>query len=260
MASGIYTAMLGARAQEHTLESVNNNLANVNTPGFKRQASMYREIHADVERQSSSAQAEGVHRPIRYLPDDRIAGVMEERFTHFDQGALRQTGNSLDLALEGDGFFVVQGQNGPAYTRNGTFTLAPDGTLISAANGGAVLDTDGQPIRIASPGASVSITREGIVQAGAAKMGQLAVVKFDDPRLLERQGDSEWKPADPQLQATPVDDPIVHQGWLEGSNVNAVSTMTLMVKTSRLFELNNKMIQSYKQMDSQSAQELGRTV
>ena len=260
MASGIYTAMLGARAQEHALESVNNNHANVNTPGFKRQESMYRAVHTDVNRQSSSAQAEGLHRPIRYLPDDRIAGVMEERFTHFDQGPLRQTGNALDLALEGEGFFVVQTENGPAYTRNGTFTLATDGTIVSAANGNPVLDTAGQPVRIADAAAQVSITREGIVQVGEATVGQLAVVRFDDMKLLERRGDSEWQPANPELQATPVESAMVHQGWLESSNVNAVSTMTMMVKTSRLFELNSKMIQSYKQMDQQAAQEVGRTV
>jgi flagellar hook-basal body protein len=99
MSSGIYTAMMGARAQEHALETVNNNLANVNTPGFKRQATMFREIHNDVTGMDSPLQGPDIHSPVRFLPDDRIAGVMEERFTHFDQGPLRQTTNPFDLAI-----------------------------------------------------------------------------------------------------------------------------------------------------------------
>ena len=259
MSTGIYTAMLGARAQEHALETVNNNLANVNTPGFKRQDTMFRAIHNDASKIADPIQGPDIHSPVRFLPDDRIAGVVEERFTQFDQGSLKQTGNAFDLALEGDGFFVLQGENGPVYTRNGSFTLQPDGTL-TAAGGSPVLDDQNQPIRVPDSAAQVSITPEGDVQVGGATLSKLAIVRFDDPRLLQRSGNSEWTLMSPQLQPQAVGNPNIHQGWLESSNVNPVSTMTLMVKTSRIFELNSKIIQAYKQMDQEAAQEVGRTV
>ncbi|MSP71130.1 MAG: flagellar basal-body rod protein FlgF [Myxococcales bacterium] len=284
MSTGIYTAMLGARAQEHALESVNNNLANANTPGFKRQASIYRSVHSDAQRLGNSKQAEDIKSPVRFLPDDRVAGVMEERFTQFEQGPLKQTGNDLDFALQGEGFFTLAGKDGPLYTRNGSFTLGADGTLVTL-DGNPVLDDSGQTIRIPDTSAKVSVTSAGEVLAGGARIAKLGIVKFEDPQPLQRQGNSEWQvptapvvdglapppPTDlggpvtdvaafPTLTPTKVDRPAVHQGWLEGSNVNPISTMTLMIKTSRLFELNSKIIQSYKQMDSQSAQEVGRTV
>lgn len=259
MSSGIYTAMMGARAQEHALETVNNNLANVNTPGFKRQATLYREIHNDASVMDSPLQGEDIHSPVRFLPDDRIAGVMEERYTHYDQGPLKQTGNNLDLALEGEGFFVLQGAAGPVYTRNGSFTLQPDGTL-TASTGEAVLDDQSQPIRIPDGASRISITGEGQIQVNGAVTGRLALVRFDDPRFLMRQGNSEWTAMSPKLLPLAADAANVHQGWVEGSNVNAVSTMTLMVKTSRIFELNSKIIAAYKQMDQQASQEVGRTV
>lgn len=259
MSSGIYTAMMGARAQEHALETVNNNLANVNTPGFKRQATMFREIHNDVTAMDSPLQGPDIHSPVRFLPDDRIAGVMEERFTHFDQGPLRQTTNPFDLAIEGDGFFTLQGADGPVYTRNGAFTLQADGTLTSNT-GAPVLDEQGQTIRIPDTASQVSITPEGEIQVGSGTVAKLGVVRFDDPRLLERVGNSEWRVMSPQLQPQAIQAPNLHQGWLEGSNVNPVSTMTLMIKTSRLFELNSKIIQAYKQMDQGAVQEVARTV
>lgn len=259
MSSGIYTAMMGARAQEHALETVNNNLANVNTPGFKRLATIYREIHNDAAKMDNSLQGEDIHSPVRFLPDDRIAGVMVERYTHFDQGPLKQTGNPFDVALEGEGFFVVQGPKGNLFTRNGAFSLQADGTL-TAGGGEAVLDDALQPIRIPDTASQVSITREGSIQVGGGTVGKLAVVRFDDPQVLQRTGNSEWQLLSPQVQPQPVASPNVQQGWLESSNVNAVSTMTAMIKVSRIFELNSKIIMAYKQMDQQAAQEVGRSV
>ncbi len=257
MSSGIYTAMLGARAQEHALETVNNNLANVNTVGFKRQDTIYREIHNDVSKMDDPLQGEDIHSPVRFLPDDRVAGVMEERFTHFDQGPLKQTGNDLDVGLEGDGFFTVQGPKGPMYTRNGTFTLTPDGTL-TAAGGLPVLDDQGKSIRISDAAAKVSITTEGNIQVGNATVAKLGIVNFANPAVLQRNGNSNWTVPSPQVQPQALAAPNVHQGWLEGSNVNPVSSMTLMVKVSRIFELNSKVIQAYKQMDQEASQEVGR--
>lgn len=259
MSTGIYTAMMGARSQEHALETLNNNLANVNTPGFKRQDTMYREIHNDVTAMDNPLQGEDIHSPVRFLPEDRIAGVMEERYTHFEQGPLKPTGNDLDLALNGDGFFVLQGPNGNRFTRNGAFQVTPDGTLVSQG-GAPVLDEANQPIRIPDTAAKVSVTPEGIVQVGGAEIARLAVVRFDDPRLLQRQGDSEWQLMSPQLQPQTVAAPDIRQGWIEGSNVSPVTSMTGMIKVSRIFELNSKIIMAYKQMDQQAAQEVARTV
>lgn len=258
MANGIYVAMSGAKTREYVLETVANNLANARTPGFKRQEAAFREVRARIDRMGDPAQAMGVHRPVRFLPDDRQHAVMDERFTRWAQGPLRRTDNPLDLALEGDGFFVVGGPGGePRYTRNGTLSLARDGTLVTQ-EGAPVLDADGEPVRIPGNAARVDVTADGRVQVGGADVGRLAIVRFADPRALERVGDSQWRPPPGAPAAPEPADAVVHQGWLEGSNVNPVRAMTLLIKTHRIFGLNTKVIQAYQQIDRQAAREVGR--
>ena len=96
MASGIYVAMSGARNQSHRLDTLSNDLANANTPGFKAQETIYRQVHNDATALGNPNQAMGLNHPVRFLPEDRLPSVMDARFTKFKQGALRPTGNELD--------------------------------------------------------------------------------------------------------------------------------------------------------------------
>ncbi len=256
MANGIYVGMSGARVQEHALETISNNLANARTAGFKRQEAVYRALRADAERMGDPRQARDVRKPVRFLPEDRIQAVMEERFTHWEQGPLRKTDNPLDLALEGEGFFTVQGPDGqPLYTRDGSFDLSRDGTLVTQ-RGQPVLGDDGQPVRVPTGAAKVTVTSDGRVQVDGADAGRLAVVRFADAQALERAGDSAWRAAGAAPEPSEAE---VHQGWLENANVNPVEAMTLLVKTHRVFGLNMKAIEAYQQMDREAVREVGRS-
>lgn len=259
MASGIYVAMGAARTQDERLETLSNNLANARTPGFKQHRAVYRQVAQDVSKMGDPNQAMDMHHPVRFLPRDRVRGVLDERFTQWTQGPLEHTGNPLDLALEGEGFFVVQGPDGnPLYTRNGNFSQARDGALVTQ-QGLAVLDDQGQPVRLPQGAGQLHVSPEGEVQVGGQPAGKLGVVRFDDPQVLERVGESNFRSVDPNVQ--PVADPpgMVHQGYLEGSNVNPVYTMTLLIKTNRLFELNVRALQAYKAMDDSAVRDVGRT-
>ena len=257
MASGIYVSMGGARNQEHRMDTLSNDLANANTPGYKSQEAIYRQIHNDVTKMGSPDQAMGVNHPVRFLPEDRLPVAMVERYTKFGQGSFRHTGNELDLAIHGRGFFTVQGQDGPVYTRNGTFTLNKDGVLTDQ-QGNAVLSDTGKTIQAPGATGKVGVSADGLVLVDGEPLGKLGVVEFDNPQVLERLGNSNFKHPDPNFVAQPAADVDVRQGFLETANVNPVHTMAMLVKTNRLFELNTRALQAYKAMDEQSARDVGR--
>jgi flagellar basal-body rod protein FlgG len=276
MASGIYTAMTGARAQEQRLETLNNNLANMMTPGYKRHRATFQAIHNEVHNKlGSPEQAMDVHHPVRFLPEDNVPVLKDERFTVWESGPLRSSGNKLDVALAGNGFFVLEGPNGQPnrYTRNGNFTLSADGTLVSG-DGLPVLDPDGQQIQLGGLEGDITIEPGGFIQVGENQVGQIGVVDFENLRLLERVGDSQFvppAPPPPEVDANgdpipvanpnvplPVENPDIRQGWLEGANVNPVTGLALLIKTQRTYDMNVRAIQAYKHMDDLATREVGR--
>ena len=237
MASGIYVAMGAARNQEHRLDTLSNDLANANTPGFKSQETIYKQIHTDVTSLGNPNQAMGINHPVRFLPEDRLPSIMVDRFTKFKQGSLKFTGNDLDLAINGEGFFTLQGQNGPVYTRNGTFTLNREGMLVDQ-QGQVVLDDAGQGIQVNNAQGKIGISQDGAVMVDGERVAKLGLVRFDDvsadPGADREQRVSEFGP---NVQPEALDVPDVRQGFLETANVNPVHTMAMLIKTNRLFEL-----------------------
>lgn len=259
MANGIYTAMQGAMAQERAMETVSNNLANALTPGFKKQADTFEAIRTEIKgRISNPEQAPGVGEPPRSLPEDRVGVRHDQRHTLWGQGAFKQTSNPLDVALMGDGLFAVRGLDGqPRYTRNGAFTMRPDG-LVVTHEGFPVLGAGGGNIQIPDDAGEIAITAEGKIMSQGDEIGQLRVVKFDDPSVLSREGSSLY--AAPQgTNPAPANDTQVLQGRLEQANVNAITAMTRMIRTQRVFEFNNQAIRTYKQMDSMAAKDIARS-
>lgn len=257
MASGIYIAMGGARNQERRLDTLSNELANAQTPGFKSREAIYKQIHTDVTSLGSPKQAMGLKHPIRFLPEDRLPVVLDQRYTKFSQGALRFSGNDLDLAINGEGFFTVDGPNGPIYTRNGTFMTSKDGTIVDQ-QGFPLLDDQGVPIVLPNAAGKVGIGTDGTVTAGAEVIAKLGLVRFNNEQELERLGNSAYQnpaDADPPI---PVEGPDIRQQYLEMANVNPVHTMAMLIKTNRVFDMNTRAMQAYKEMDEQAAREVGR--
>jgi flagellar basal-body rod protein FlgG len=262
MANGIYVASSGSKARLDHLETVSNNLANLMTAGFKRQDAIYREVHNDVSEIGSPKQAQGVRTPTRFLPEDRINVAIEDRFTYWDQGNLDATGNVLDLAIEGPGFFKVRDDEGNVFlTRHGRLQLSPNGTLINQS-GLEVIDNKDKPMRIPSNQGKLNISYDGRISVGETAVGTLSFVNIGDgsSRTLNQNlthlGEGLYR-TDPNAEETKGQG-LVRQGYIEGSNVNAVMEMTALLSASRLFEFNQQALKAMGELDSQAARDVAR--
>ena len=215
------------------MDIVANNLANMNTSGFKGEKIMF------VEHLSKS---KGGHRPISekvtYVRD--IATVRD-----FSKGPLESTGNPLDLGIAGEGFFTVQTDQGERYTRNGRFQLDQGGQLVNQ-QGLPVLTEGGQPIFFAPGEANISISQDGTVTTENGEIGKLSLVKFSSPQNLKpgAGGLFEYKNApnagrgddDDAGQIQQVEKPNIKQGMLEGSNVMPIIEMSKMIDVHRTYD------------------------
>jgi flagellar basal-body rod protein FlgF len=235
MADGIYISMCGAVARGEQLESIADNLANSQTPGFKASRPAFETFMA-----ASGAQ------------DKAYAAAVA---TSFDlrPGPTSRSGNPLDV-LPDDGAFlaVQQPSGGVAYTRDGRLTLDADRRLVSGA-GKPVLDTGGQPI-IVPDDLTPSVDDRGRVNAGDIELGQLALLRLDGP--VDRVGASLMAPA-PGGRAIPVDG-SVRTGEVEMGNASALEATIAMVTAQRSYDSSMQAIQTYRQLDQRAA-ELGRT-
>ncbi|MCS6924383.1 MAG: flagellar basal-body rod protein FlgF [Candidatus Binatia bacterium] len=222
MNAAMYKAVSGAIVQMRRLEVVAQNLANVSTAGYKGERLAFGEILASV-----------------FGPRERTGGmvVVGEQRTDFSQGELQQTGNPFDLAIVGDGFFVVDTPRGIRYTRQGTFTLAADGTVVTPL-GDPVLGEAG-PIRV--EGETVQVTPEGVVLADGIEVDTIRVVRFADPRRLTREGYSLFRGPDSEAQTAPAQ---ILQGHLEQANVNPIETMVTLITLQRQFEAYERALRS----------------
>jgi flagellar basal-body rod protein FlgG len=261
MANGIYVAATGSQARLDQLETVSNNLANLMTSGFKRQEAVYREIHNDVAAMSSPDQAMGVRTPNRFLPEDRINVSIDDRYTTWAQGNLDETGNVLDLAIEGQGFFKVRDEAGNIlFSRQGQFKLDEEGKLINQA-GLEVLDPTDKPIRIPPNQGMLNISYDGFVSVGETQIGRVDLVTFGDGEgstlnnALSHIGEGLYRHEDQRIPEQKASG-LIRQGFVEGSNVNAVMEMMGLLSASRLFDLNQQAVKAMGEMDSQAAKDV----
>jgi flagellar basal-body rod protein FlgF len=227
MESSITVALSRQAGLRRQLDVIANNMANMNTTGFKGQNMMF--VDLLVKNQSAD-------RPL----ESKVAYTRDvSTWRDYSEGPLKDTGNPLDVAVRGDGFFVVDTPDGERYTRNGNFQLNDQGQLVDN-RGNAVLSEGGQPFNVAPGDQDISIARDGTVSTANGDLGRLRVVRFDNPQQLhETFGGLYTSDADPQ----PVDNPDVVQGMLEGSNVEAVVEMTRMIDVNRSHSAVNEFIQ-----------------
>jgi flagellar basal-body rod protein FlgG len=237
MNAAMYKALSGALVQTRRLELVTQDLANVNTAGYKGERIVFREV---------------LEAPPK--PDERIGGqvVVTEQRTDFSNGNLRPTGNPLDLALMGEGFFAVQTAAGVRYTRQGAFSLSVNKTVVTPA-GEAVLGESG-PIRV--DGDKVDITAEGDVLVDGEEVDRLKIVRAEDPRRLVREGQTFFRAEDADVQpATAVQ---VVQGSLEEANVNPIESMVTLIDLQRQFEAYERAMRTMDSVTEKVVDQAGR--
>jgi len=242
MSGAIYMAASGALAYEKRMEIISNNLANVNTAGYKMDEGHFRLFEM----------ADPVGPPIEITT--QTAGSQADMFwiefnmyTDYSNGSLRNTGNDFDLALAGKGFFCVQSPDGVQYTRKGEFTLNSEGVLVTQ-DGWPVLGDSGE-IRVQSNASpykhkKFEVDREGIVNVDGSQVGRLRIVDFPQPYQLQKMGNSLFKPMDDSIGETEAGKVDVAQGFIELSNVDAVKMMTEMIEVLRGYESYQKVIRS----------------
>jgi flagellar basal-body rod protein FlgG len=168
-------------------------------------------------------------------------------------GTVSQTGNNLDLAIDGDGFFVVSTPGGPAYTRQGNFRLSSDGTLVTA-DGYPVM---GQGGAIRVQGSRVDINGQGVVTVDGNPAGTITVVDFPRPYNLTKSASALFSATDPKMIPQAATG-AVRQGHLEGSNVETISEMVQMIETSRYYEACAKVIRGFDDMTAKATTDMGR--
>jgi flagellar basal-body rod protein FlgF len=259
MSKGIYTAVSGAMAQTQKLETIANNLANVNTPGFKRDSQIFKEYLSAYEKEPGVVEVPRIPASIESFYDmqggDKSYVDVAGTYTDFQQGFLKQTGNPLDIGIEGKGFFEVLTPEGVKLTRAGNFTLDGEGRVVTKqgypvlkdSGGGAGLDPASREIK--TNGAKVSISATGEIFEAGQNLGKLSILNVGNRDALLKTGAGLFGFKD-NLNAnmTVATDSVIHQGSLEGSNVNTVKEMTDMITATRTFESTQKAIQAYDEM------------
>lgn len=251
MDRGFYSIASGGLLQLTKLDVVNNNLANVNTPGFKRQ------LIVSQEQQFANTLAKALEADDPYAKgdDQRVHGISEvSTATDFTPGAIKATGNSLDVALRNAGdFFVVNTPAGPQYTRAGNFTLNANSEVVTMD--GLAVQGDGGAIAVNGP--SVKVQPNGQVFADGQLAGTLQVVHFDNTDGLERVSGSRFQLKQGAPAPTAVE-PDVEPSSLEMSNVSAITSMIDLIAANRAFDMYSRTARSIDDLNQVSIAQVGK--
>ncbi|HAM70730.1 MAG TPA: hypothetical protein DCM86_03715 [Verrucomicrobiales bacterium] len=238
----LFQAAAGMNASSRWQEIIAQNMAAGQAPGYKRQDANFESIAAGL---IPVASAGGSH---YVLP--RVTST-----TNFAPGALRSTGGNTDLAIDGGGFFAVQLPSGDVgYTRDGEFHRNASGQLVTK-NGYAVLGDNG-PIQLDANGPDVTISNTGEITQGLDQRGKIRIVEFSDTQLLTDAGGGFFLAKNPALKTADAASPSIRQGFLELANGNSVSEMAQMVSSLRMFEMNQRVVQSQDERMGKTISEL----
>jgi flagellar basal-body rod protein FlgF len=242
----LISAASGMRARMESLEMLANNLANASTGGYKTDREFY-SIYTAAE--ASDPASAGIS------PEPDQAPLIQKHWTDHSQGNLRQTGRDLDLSLDGQGFFAVNGPNGILYTRNGSLKVSASGQLTTA-DGYALRTTTGQTVTLQS-NSPFQVDVDGNVIQDGQPLGQLAVVNFPDQNAIDKRGMNYFFSVDPKL-VPQRSSAQVHQGSLEESNVGSAESAIRMVSVMRQFESLQKAISIGADMNKHAVEEVAR--
>ncbi|HXS20212.1 MAG TPA: flagellar basal-body rod protein FlgG [Steroidobacteraceae bacterium] len=253
MNAALWAAKTGLDAQQTEMAVISNNLANVNTTGFKQDRAVFEDLLYQNQTQAGADTSQTTQSPSGMSIGTGTQVVATEK--DYSQGSLTQTGNPLDVAVQGQGFFQIQMPDGTtAYTRDGTFQTNAQGQLVTSSGylvqPGITIPQGAQSVTIGSDG-TVSVTLAG--QSAATQIGQLQLANFINPPGLQPVGQNllvqSASSGSPQT-GSPGQNGLgtLSQGHLESSNVNVVEELVNMIQTQRAYEMNSKAINTVDQM------------
>jgi flagellar basal-body rod protein FlgF len=243
MDNASYIALSRQLTLRRQLDITANNMANMNTTGFKVEELI---VRAEPGR---PAYNDPIKYPANFAYDQGMG-------RDFSQGSLNKTGNDLDLAVDGeDRFFVLAGPDGPVYTRNGAFTLNDQGVIQSQM--GLSLTSDGGQIVIDTTKVAPTIAEDGTISQGGEQVGRIAVVRISNLSALEKIGDNNYK-LGAGATAQPATNAKISQGFLEGSNVNAIKEVTRLVEINRQYTSVTNLINQNNDLNRSAVERLGR--
>lgn len=239
MNRGIYPILSGALAQERQMQVFSNNVANVNTAGFKQDESLFRSLMA------------------RSMGNGLPAGSSERVFvssqglkTVFDSGRLRKTGNPYDLAIRGSGYFEVKTAQGIRYTRNGVFHLDARRELVTET-GDPVMGARGE-IKLAQ--GDIQISPAGAIQVNGQEAARIKIMDFPNNAPPQKSDNGLFSGEHPK----PSKDAVLEAGYVEESNVNAMTEMVKLIQGMRMYESAQKLIQTFDRMTEMAVQDVGK--
>ncbi len=240
MENSIYLGLSRQLALQTNMNIVANNIANMNTPGYRGQNLLFKEYISDPRG-----------------ADDALSFVYNEgQYDITDPGPIRVTGSQLDIAVHGPGFIGVQDPTGEiAYSRAGNFHLSPDGALVNGA-GLPVAGAGGGPINIPAGSTEINIDDRGFISNQGGQIGQIMIVEFANPQSLEPIGNTLYRS---DQAGQPATNTTVKQGQVEGANVNAVVEMTRMIETLRAFQSTQQLLQTENERLRGAIQKLSRS-
>ncbi len=240
MENSIYLGLSRQVVLRNNMDIIANNVANVNTPGYRAQNLLFAEHISDPRG-----------------GDDELSFVYDVgQYKNTLPGPVHVTGNPLDVSLEGPGFFGIAGPDGKTYySRAGNFTLTADGMLMTQA-GHPVADSGGSPISIPANSTEIEIDNKGAISNQEGQIGQLMVVEFENPQDLKPYGDNLYATDE---AGKPSEETVVKQGQVEGSNVLAVIEITRMIDTLRNFQSMQQVLTTENERLRTAIQRLTRT-
>ncbi len=256
MRDSTYSALFGAMSNEMRLNLIANNLANANTTGYKKDQAGFHDTFLRFAH-DYLVDSKPYIRDKELWPEPRVMAKarLARQQTDFSQGSMHLTGNQLDFALNGEGFFKVRTADGDFYTRSGRFQRTALGQLVTE-QGYEVLGQGG-PVSIPE-GARLTVDAKGLIRVDGEEVGALDVVLVSDPTALEKTGNNLYR-VRPGREATeaPAENTTVEQGYLEKANVEVVTEMVSMIEVQRAFEMYQRMITGTSELDKTATDKVG---
>ena len=251
MIRGLYTSALGMITRMQRMDVVSNNIANADTTSFKRDQVASQSFSEELMQRLNDPGLR-IFRPVVPVGYMSQGVFVDDVYTDFSSGALRQTFGSLDLSVNGQGFFCVDVRGEELYTRDGAFTLRNDGALVTK-DGGLV---QGQGGAIILPNGEINISARGDIYVNSEYIDTIKMTNFADTHRLRKERDNYYRPI-PDTPTAAFEGQLI-QGYLENSNVNSVKEMVEMISLSRAYETNARMVTIHNTIMGRAVNDIGR--